>query len=166
MKNLSQCARCTVPEEKRICRTPNGKGPSFCPTRLYPELIPAVVEEYQEPQLRHFARMASIQEAECYANRKPGEYVLQPTKPRLQETIEFAKKLNCKKLGIAFCGGVRKEAGLLSDVFEAQGFEVISVACSVGGVPKESLDLQDDQKVQIGTYETMCNPILQAMVLY
>jgi uncharacterized metal-binding protein len=35
----------------------------------------------------------------------------------------------------------------------------------VGGVPKEFLGLKDSEKVRVGTYETMCNPITQAEIL-
>ena len=37
--------------------------------------------------------------------------------------------------------------------------------CKVGRVPKEAIGIQDDQKIAIGCFESMCNPILQAMVL-
>ena len=35
----------------------------------------------------------------------------------------------------------------------------------MGSVPKEELDLTDDDKLSIGNYEAMCNPVLQALVL-
>jgi len=42
---------------------------------------------------------------------------------------------------------------------------MISVVCKVGRIPKEEIGLRDDQKVTPGHFETMCNPILQALVL-
>lgn len=166
MDSKAHCARCRIPRSERICLLESGgRGPKFCPTVNYAELAQEVTGLYALPEFAEFARLASVQEAECYANRGPVPYVLQPEKTRIQETIEFAKKLGCKKLGLAFCGGLQKEAGLVSDVFEAQGFAVASVACNCGGVPKETIGLKESEKVQIGSYETMCNPLLQAEVL-
>jgi uncharacterized metal-binding protein len=49
---------------------------------------------------------------------------------------------------------------------KAQGFEVASVICMVGRTPKESvLGLSEEQKVEPGSFEAMCSPITQAMVL-
>ena len=165
MNKLSHCARCRVPRHERICLVEGGRGPEFCPTRNFPDLIPDVIDEYQKPEFKEFARMASIQESECYLNRKPGPYVYQPSKCRIQETIEFANKMGFKKLGLAFCGGLQKEAGMLTDILEIHGFEVASVNCNLGGISKEEIGIEDHQKVNIGTYETMCNPLLQAAVL-
>jgi len=166
METKAHCARCKIPRSKRVCLIKEGgKGPAFCPTLNYQDLILEVTQAYQAPDLKDFARLASVQEAECYANRKPGPYVLQPTKCRVQETVEFAQKLGFNKLGIAFCGGLQKEAGLLSDVLESQGFELASVGCNAGGVPKENIGIKEKEKVRIGSYETMCNPLLQAEIL-
>lgn len=166
METKAHCARCKIPRSKRVCLLKEGgRGPAFCPTLNYPNLILKVTKEYQAPDLKNFARIASVQEAECYADRKPGHYVIQPTKCRVQETVEFAQKLGFRKLGIAFCGGLQKEAGLLSDVLESQEFEVASVGCNAGGVPKEAIGIKEDEKVRIGSYETMCNPLLQAEIL-
>ncbi|HBF42414.1 MAG TPA: metal-binding protein, partial [Desulfobacteraceae bacterium] len=90
---------------------------------------------------------------------------LHPVKTRIQETIEFANKLGFKRLGIAFCGGLRNEAGILSDILDDQGFEVASVICMVGRTPKEFLGIREDQKVSVGEFESMCSPITQAKVL-
>ena len=166
MENKAQCAKCRIPKNERICQVESGgRHPKFCPTVNYRDIIEKVNDTYREPAFAEFARLASIQEAECYANRKPGPYVLQPTKSRIEETIEFAKKLGYRKLGIAFCGGLQKEAGLVADVFETQGFSVASVSCNCGGVSKETISIADTEKVHIGSYETMCNPLLQAEIL-
>ena len=79
--------------------------------------------------------------------------------------MEFARRLGVQTLGVAFCVGLREEARLLSRVLTANGFDVASVACKTGSIPKEELGLTDDQKVRPGTFEAMCNPIAQARVL-
>ena len=84
---------------------------------------------------------------------------------RVEETIEFARRCGFKKLGVAFCVGVRKEAKILVDILEKNGFEVCSVICKTGSIPKEELDLKKDEKIIPDRYEVICNPIAQAMLL-
>jgi len=121
--------------------------------------------EYDQPEVSQFAKMASLQETECYANRHIRPYVMHPTKTRVQETCEFAHKMGYKKVGIVFCSGLRNEARILNNILEAQGFEVVSVCCKAGAKPKETLGLTEEEKVRIGQFESMCNPIAQAYVL-
>lgn len=84
---------------------------------------------------------------------------------RIEETIEFAKKCNFKKIGLAFCIGLRNEAKILNEIFKKSGFEVVSVVCKTGSVPKESVGLQNYEKVRPNEYEVICNPVAQAMLL-
>jgi uncharacterized metal-binding protein len=70
-----------------------------------------------------------------------------------------------RKLGIAFCAGLHREAHSLTEILETQGFEVISVVCKAGGTPKEQIGIREEEKVRIGEFESMCSPIAQAMVL-
>ena len=77
----------------------------------------------------------------------------------------FRHRVGACRVGLAFCMGVDHEAALLAKLMEREGFEVVGVACKVGGVPKEHLGLTDAEKVHVGRYETMCNPILQALLL-
>lgn len=158
-----ECAKCGVRE--KACRVPGGQAPPFCPCTLVAETIALATAEYEKPEVHEFARQASIQEAECYTGRGPGPYVLHPTKTRLEETCEFARKMGYRRLGVAFCAGLHQEARVLVEVLEAQGFEVVSVVCKVGTTPKEAIGLTDDQKVRVGTFESMCSPIAQAEVL-
>lgn len=157
------CAKCGVKE--KICRSPEGKGPAFCPTLHRAGPILQASEEYAKSEISKFAKEASVQEAECYINRNLKPYVLHPAKPRVQETCEFAQKMGYKRLGIAFCGGLHQEALSLTHIFESQGFEVVSVVCKVGGTPKEKIGITEENKVRIGEFESMCSPIAQAMVL-
>jgi uncharacterized metal-binding protein len=39
------------------------------------------------------------------------------------------------------------------------------VACKVGCVPKEEIGVKESEKIYIGDYESMCNPILQAAIV-
>jgi uncharacterized metal-binding protein len=157
-----QCASCRV--KNRACLNKNGKGPKFCPTNNR-EIIERAGKEFEKREIREFARMSSIQEGECFSNRHIKPFVPHPVKPRVQEICEFAKKMGYKKLGIAFCAGLFSEAGSLSRILKAQGFNVVSIVCKAGCIPKEVLGLKEEEKIIIGEFESMCNPIAQAYFL-
>lgn len=162
-KRDSQCAKCAVKEP--VCTSEEGRGPDFCPTLNQAEVVEKAVGLYDDPETMRFARNASRQEADCYAHRDVRPYVLHPVKPRVQEICEFAWKMGYKKIGVAHCVGLKKEAGIFHEILEAQGFEAVSVCCKVGAVPKERLGLSEEEKIRIGRHETMCNPIAQAEIL-
>jgi len=157
------CAKCKI--VRKICRTPEGKGPLNCPTVNDPSVVEQALSEYGRPEIREFARMASVQEGECYANRDKKPYILHPVKPRIIEIIEFAQKMNYRKLGLAFCGGLTHEAGIVVEILEKNDFEVANVSCKVGGVAKEKIGIKEQEKINIGNHESMCNPIGQALML-
>jgi uncharacterized metal-binding protein len=148
-----------------MCRVEDGEGPAFCPTKNHQDRIQEALKEYERSDVDEFARMASIQESECYANRHIQPYVLHPVKPRVQEICEFAKRMGYSRLGVAFCAGLHSEARALNHVLETQGFEVVSVICKVGGTPKEAIGLKEEEKIRIGEFESMCSPIVQATIL-
>ncbi|RJQ54540.1 MAG: DUF1847 domain-containing protein [Desulfobacteraceae bacterium] len=163
-RKIPCCAECKV--EKKICQHEDGTGPAYCPTMLYSDVIRASLSEYEPPRIRGFAVNATIQEGECYVNKhKDDLHVRYAIKPRVQETIEFAHKMGYRRLGLAFCGGLRHEARILAEILKEQGFELASVVCSVGRTPKEFLGIKEEQKVSPDEFEAMCSPIAQAKVL-
>ncbi|MFZ7125770.1 MAG: DUF1847 domain-containing protein [Desulfobacterales bacterium] len=160
------CARCPYEASSRLCRMEGGKAPSSCPTLNQPDLVNQSMEEYANtPVLREFARQAAIQEADGYANRDLGYQQVRPSKSRIEEIMEFAGKMNYRRLGMAFCIGLRKEAKVVEGMFSAAGFEVVSAVCKVGRISKEFIGVGKDQQIDPETTEAMCNPVLQAMVL-
>lgn len=167
-KLVSMCSKCPVEACFPIIKSneplpPLDKAPPFCPMLRFPEVMNKVESEYHRPDIMEFARLASVQEFECYENTPDG---IRTKFPRLEETIQFAEKCNYKKIGIAFCIGLKEEARMVSDILEAKGFDVISVNCKVGRLPKESIGLREEEKILgPGITETMCNPIAQAEVL-
>lgn len=164
-KETAGCARCPFEAAVRICQKEEGKAPPFCPTQNEAGVIQAAQAELEKPEIREFARQASIQEGEGYAGRELGYDHVRPAKPRIVEVIEFAGKMGYKKLGLAFCIGLRKEARIVEGLLAANGFAVVSGVCKIGRVPKEQIGLRDDQKIRIGSVEAMCNPIAQAFLL-
>ncbi|MFH1911014.1 MAG: DUF1847 domain-containing protein [Pseudomonadota bacterium] len=163
-KELPGCARCPFEQSGRICQDEDGKAPPFCPTVNEAQVIEKALEELKKPEILEFARQASIQEGEGYADRELGYARARPLKPRIVEIIEFAGKMKYKKIGLVFCIGLWREAKVVESLLAANGFKVVSGLCKVGRVPKEMLGVRDDQKIKIGCFEPMCNPIAQAFL--
>ena len=159
------CAVCAFEMAEKICVTQEGKGGKGCPTLLDKKVLAEANREYDIPEIRNFARNASLQEAECYANRDQRPYIMQPTKTRIVEICEFAKKMGYERLGLAFCVGLTKEARLVTEILESHGFEVVSVLCKAGRTSKELIGLEESEKIFQGSDEAMCNPIYQASLL-
>ncbi len=157
------CSQCPMIE--KICRSRTGKGPKGCPTKNEKKALTSALKQYKRSDIREFARVASVQEGSCYVLRDAKPFVMIPTKSRIEELIEFAQRMNYKRLGMAFCSGLASEASILSKILESHGFDMVAVACKVGGVPKDTIKIKDNEKVRIGEFETMCNPITQAKVL-
>jgi uncharacterized metal-binding protein len=164
VSKLPDCAHCPLAREEMACQLPDGKGGPGCPTLGHKELTAEAWKKYTDAVME-FARQASVQEAECYVGRDQEPRQLIPTKPRILEICEFAGKLGYTRLGLAFCIRYFKDAPLVADYLKDHGFEVVSVVCKTGSIPKEKIGIAEDEKLRIGTYEPMCNPILQAMVL-
>jgi len=160
MNEKVECAKCA----KVVCFTEHyHKGASNCPTITKCDIIDRALTEYDKAEVREFARQASIQEFEGYMNLPEGST---PRNPRIEETAQFAKKMGYRKLGVAFCLGLRDEATTLTAILENRGFDVVSVCCKAGGIPKETIGIQEEQKISgPGTWETMCSPITQAAIM-
>jgi uncharacterized metal-binding protein len=80
--------------------------------------------------------------------------------------MQFAEKNGFCKIGLAFCVGLMNEARIITEILEREGFEVISICCKVGAIPKERIGIKEEEKISgIGWYESMCNPIAQAKIL-
>lgn len=160
-----KCAKCPYKISARICNLENGNGLPSCPTNNKQELLQKSLKEYEKPEILEFSRQASIQEGEAYGYKEFGSENVRPIKPRIQEVIEFAKKMKYQCLGLVFCEGLSNEAKIVEKLLTAQGFEVFSPSCKAGRTPKEQIGVQDDQKVCHGCFESMCNPIFQAFLL-
>ena len=167
MSEEPQCTRCSG-----IFCYPNiavdqhpgfDEAPPSCPTRLRTDIIEEALGHYDTEEVREFARLASVQEFECYEHTPAG---IRTRIPRIEETVQFARKNGYKKLGLAFCSGLANEARMVTDILERNGFEVASVCCKVGAVPKERIGIKPEEKISgPDLYESMCNPITQAKIL-
>ena len=161
-EGVINCAKCP----KRVCNSPAFmEGPENCPTRVEAEVIGRALGRYGDPEIAEFARQASIVEGSAFVRVPWAANTPSPATTRLEEIIKLAKRMGYRKLGVAFCGGLMDEAQVLIPILEDCGFEVVSVCCKVGGIPKEEIGLKDAEKVSPGRYEAMCNPISQAEIL-
>jgi len=148
------CVLCGV---KACTAEPDTKRPpAFCPMPAEAELLEAVERAYLEREdLRHLAIESARTEAAGYCRST-----------RVEEIMDFARRIGARRLGIAHCVGLMQEAKAARDIFAAGGFEVYTVCCKAGSIDKEKIGLRDDEKVRPGQYEAMCSPVGQAALLH
>lgn len=143
------CADCGVIN----CDVQNKKYPPFCLSteNCDKELLSSALAEYEMGDNKKIMKNAADVEY---------EYYLKMT--RVEETVEFAKRMGYKKIGIATCVGLINETRILTRILRNHGFEVFGIACKAGAVRKSSIGIREDcEKIGIN----MCNPIHQAMRL-
>jgi uncharacterized metal-binding protein len=129
--------------------------PSFCPVLTEAELLRGVEGSYlADADLRRMAVESARTEAAGYC-----------VATRVEETMDFARRMGWRHLGIAHCVGLMKEARAAREIFVAGGFEVHTVCCKTGSIDKERVGIRDEEKVHPGQYEAMCNPVAQAALL-
>jgi uncharacterized metal-binding protein len=101
----------------------------------------------------------TIGELHVSASAVEAKYYREQT--RLGEVIRFAKELEYRRVGLAFCIGLSEEAKVIDDIL-SQHFAVVSVCCKVGGIDKKDFGLRE---ISSEGSEVMCNPAGQADLL-
>jgi len=143
------CVDCAV----KACRKgETDKYPAFCLTKnMDPALLQEAISAYSEEENHKVMECASAAEAKFRSKMT-----------RVEETIEFAKRMGAKKIGIGTCMGLLDEARIFTKILRKHGFEVYGVCCKAGSVDKLQigLEVKDPKKAA-----KICNPILQAKVL-
>jgi uncharacterized metal-binding protein len=133
---------------------PAERGPGFCPTKVDPDTQASARTLYDDPETRKISRESALVESEGYCKWT-----------RVEEIVQFAKRMGYRKIGIANCISFVDHAYVLSGILESHGFEVVSAACKTGSIPKEELGIADHEKVRPGNFEALCNPVCQAELL-
>lgn len=147
---MYHCAKCV----QKGCEENNlEKTLPVCPSKNK-SIKEGVMSLYQEEENYKIAHNAALVEAEGYCS-----------KTRVEEIIMFLKKCNYHKIGLAFCCGLQKEAREFENILTYHGFEVVSVICKNGAIPKSFVGIQEHEKIQDVFDEIMCNPIGQAKFL-
>ena len=130
-----------------------------CPMKVNSEIEEKALELYASDEfIKKSTAIASIVEAKGYIHW-----------PRLKDTVEYAKGMGYKKLGLAFCVGLLREAQRVTEILEKYGFEVISICCKTGGVKKTAVGVPEEYTMFSKTGYTIglvtCNPAAQALLL-
>lgn len=147
-KVIRSCVDCGVTN----CNKMDKYYPDFCLTTGMDEtLLGEVIRLYDDEENKKVTLAAAGVESDYYCQMC-----------RVEETIEFAKRIGAKKIGIATCVGLIRETRTLSHILRSHGFEVYGVACKAGTVRKTEVGIP---KTCENTGVNMCNPILQAKML-
>jgi len=152
MKTSEEIKHSCVDCGTQNCKFKDRTYPEFCPTvNLSDEDLQWALERYDEGR-NHDIMVASAEvEFEGYCQWT-----------RVQEIMEFARKIGAKRIGIANCIGLINEARTFARILRANGFEPYAIICKVAGKEKSSIGIPK-QCEEIGA--AMCNPILQARLL-
>lgn len=139
------------------CWAPPGTKtpPGFCPMLTEAELLSEAEKVYRDDDA---VRRMSLEAARTEA----GGYGVET---RVEETMTYARRMGWRRLGIAHCVGLMREARIAREIFVAGGFEVYTVCCKAGSIDKESIGITDEEKIHPGQYESLCNPVAQAALL-
>ena len=147
-KNTLSCVDCSTQNCKFKTRT----YPEFClTTNLSDDDSAWALERYEEDRNREIMIASAEVEFEGYCQWT-----------RVQEIMEFARKIGARKIGIANCIGLIREARIVAKILRANGFEPYAVVCKVEGRAKSSVGIPEKCE-EIGP--AMCNPVLQARLL-
>ena len=130
-----------------------------CPMKVSPEIEKQAKELYKNDEyVKKSTGVASTVEAQGYIKW-----------PRLKDTIEYAKGMDYKKLGIAYCVGLMDEAKKVAEILEKYNFEVCGVCCKTGGVKKTVVGVPEEYTMYSKTGYMIgwitCNPVAQALLL-
>ncbi len=151
VENLS-CSECA----QLNCYRRNKKYPASCLTEAADDaVVNATVATYRgDSKDAQVARAAAEVEGLFYCEIS-----------RVEEIVSFAKRIKATRIGIASCLGLVEETKVFTKVLRAAGLQPYTVLCKVGSVDKTDIGIPDELKIQCGSFEACCNPILQAQLL-
>jgi uncharacterized metal-binding protein len=145
-----QCSKCEI---LACSHDELEKAPQGCPTIDHADAFGSAKKEYEKSDIRKMHQAAAHIEATGYMKW-----------PRLLELIKFAQKMGYKKLGIAFCIGLKEEAKTITRILEKNDFQVFTAICTQGSLKKREIDIPHEDTFT-GADEVSCNPIGQAYYL-
>ena len=135
------------------CHKGDSEYPDFCLTaELSEETIEKVRRLYEEEENNKVSVISAQIENEFYQ-----KYT------RVEEVVEFSKRMGFRKIGIATCVGLIDESRVLAKILRKNGLEVCSAVCKVGSFKKTEVGVPEKDITRTG--EIMCNPIMQAEIL-
>ena len=125
--------------------------PADCPTLTHPRLSKDA-SPYLEPERAAVMRAADATPFTAERTKRN----------RVEELVHFARGRNLKKLGVAFCVSMTKEAQALGRVLSEAGLESELVCCRVGAIDHDEIGLP---KAHPERFAAICNPVAQARLL-
>ncbi|MGI5891812.1 MAG: DUF1847 domain-containing protein [Bacillota bacterium] len=109
------------------CKDGQGLYPDFCVNqKLSKQQIDEVADLYINDAQIHKIAVASAEVEGAY-------YGLMT---RVEEIMEFARRIGAKKIGIAVCVGLINEGRIFARILRRRGFAVYGVCCKIGGLEK------------------------------
>ena len=102
------------------------KAPENCPMVVERALLKETIDSYSENMVGSLACCSARIESEGYCNWT-----------RVEEIINFARSANYKRIGLAYCIGLRREAAKFNEIMINNGFEMVSVVCKTSATPKK-----------------------------
>lgn len=81
------------------------------------------------------------------------------TLSRMQEIVEFAKEMEYRNIGIAYCYGMEQLAQQVRDILVSEGLHAFGVSCTVGAFSQDAVNLEST------IAGTSCSPLNQAAQL-
>ena len=149
------CYKCNCRNHCLIGR-PN-KELENCPIRVSPEIQKEAIEMYETDEF--------IKKSNFIATivKNYGSF------PRLKDTIEYARGMGFKKLGIASCAAFQEETEMTAEILIKYGFEISSVCCPTGVNKKLDVEIPEEFKPYSKRGFDLdcitCNPVAQALLL-
>jgi uncharacterized metal-binding protein len=165
--NVPQCVKCIG----LFCRKDDfdlSQLPAFCPMKQKSGIIENAMEKYFESEASNSLYVNStITEQKAYQVVR-GRRI--SVRPRILEIIKLSEIMDWKRIGIAFCSGLRNEAKRAVEIFESAGLDVYSVMCKCGNIDKTNFGVPKKYKIsslvgEADKFEAGCNPIVQAEIL-
>jgi len=143
-----QCHQCK--NNECLIRHPNGI-PEYCQAQGYRELIEKNKQPYHDMDIKriHLATARVI-------NRGKDDW------NRIKQCIEFARELGVTRVGLAVCVALLREGREFARFLGRAGFQVVSVACTIGGLNPQETGISDEWVSPRGI---SCNPIAQAEIM-
>ena len=118
------CVDCAA----KSCRSPGTEYPAFClTTHMDQKVLDDAMACYQEEENHRIAVAAAEVEHEFYCRHT-----------RVEEIMDFARKIGAQKIGIATCIGLLRESRILAEIFRKKGFTVYGVSCKAGSSPRSA----------------------------
>ena len=135
------------------CQTRDKEYPEFClTTELSADTVEKVRRLYEDDENNKVSVISAQIENEFYLRYT-----------RVEEVVEFSKRMDYKKIGIATCVGLIEESRILARILRKNGFEVYGAVCKIGSFLKTDVGVSEEDITRTGV--VMCNPIMQAEVL-